>query len=136
LKSTAGSVVRFWNIALQLQNNGHTVVYVERRANGMMPQFSDARIRYYSSPTYSNLYADLIASLLFNVVILLRHCNCSVYYALKPAPNNGIPALIAKCMGKRILLDIDDLDYGYFDRGMSRIMSYVFSGIYPAFSVM
>jgi len=133
LKSTAGSVVRFWNIALQLQKKGHTVVYVERRANTMAPQFSDPNIRYYSSRTYSNLYIDLFMSALYNLIVLMRHCNCSVYYALKPAPNNGIPALIAKCMGKRILLDIDDLDYGYFGKGMRRTMSYFFFRHLPRF---
>jgi glycosyltransferase involved in cell wall biosynthesis len=99
----------------------------------MAPQFSNPDIRYYSSPTYTNLYIDLFMSAFYNMLILLRHCNCSVYYALKPAPNNGIPALVARCMGKRILLDIDDLDYGYFDKGMRRTMSYFFFRHLPRF---
>jgi glycosyltransferase involved in cell wall biosynthesis len=36
-------------------------------------------------------------------------------------------------MGKRILLDIDDLDYGYFDKGLRRTMSYLFFRHLPRF---
>ena len=135
LKSTAGSRSSFLEYCpANSRKKGHTIVYVERKANGMAPQFSDPHIRYYSSRTYSNLYVDLLMSALYNLFILLRHSNCSVYYALKPAPNNGLPALVAKCMGKWIMLDIDDLDYGYFDkRASADDVVFVFQAFTPFF---
>lgn len=130
--STSGSAIRFWNIASQLRNHGYKVVYVERAPKDSPPPVFEG-ISYYSSPKLNNLYIDIIVSLFFNLFIFFRHLDCSVYYALKPAPNNCLPALLAKLMGKRIFLDIDDLDYGYFDEGAKRTISRFFFDFFPRF---
>ena len=133
--STSGSAVRFWNIAHQLQLNGFKVVYVDRAPkNSPPPLFKN--IVYYSSPKLKNLYLDIFVSLLINLLILMRHFDCSIFYALKPAPNNCIPALIAKLCGKRIFLDVDDLDYGYFNTGIKRYISKFFFNLFPRYFEM
>jgi len=75
-------------------------------------------VTYLPCRTYGNLYLDIVLSLLHNLTVLMRHADCDIYYCLKPAPNNGIPALLARLLGKRIILDIDDLDHGYFPPGI------------------
>ncbi len=130
--STSGSAIRFWNIAGQLRNHGYKVVYVERAPKDSPPPVFKG-ISYYSSPKLNNLYVDIIVSLFFNLFIFIRHLDCSVYYALKPAPNNCLPALLAKLLGKRIFLDIDDLDYGYFNKGIKRTISQFFFDFFPRY---
>ncbi len=130
--STSGSAIRFWNIARQLHNHGYKVVYVERALKDSPPPVFKG-ISYYCSPKLKNLYVDILVSLFFNLFIFFRHIDSAIYYALKPAPNNCIPALMAKLLGKRIFLDIDDLDYGYFDKGAKRTISKLFFNFFPQF---
>jgi glycosyltransferase involved in cell wall biosynthesis len=54
---------------------------------------------------------------LFNILIFLIHRDCALYYTLKPAPNNGVVALLASILKKKLVLDIDDLDFAYFPEG-------------------
>jgi glycosyltransferase involved in cell wall biosynthesis len=128
--SVSGSAVRFWNIAQNLQSRGYDVVYVERRPKDA-PAPPLENIRNLSSPKLRNLFLDIILSTLFNLAVFIRHSNCSVFYALKPAPNNCIPALIAKFLGKEVILDIDDLDFGYIDPGFKRNISRFFFNYFP-----
>jgi glycosyltransferase involved in cell wall biosynthesis len=123
--SISGSAVRFWHIAQHLEKQGHSVVYVERVPPNSPPAHLKG-ITYIPCPTLGNLFLDIAFSLFFNLLVLVRHRDCSVFYALKPAPNNGIPALVARLAGKRIMLDIDDLDYGYFGPGFKRAISRFF----------
>ena len=128
--SVSGSAVRFWNIAQNLQSLGCDVVYVERRPKDA-PAPPLENIRHLSSPKLRNLFLDIILSTIFNLAVYIRHCTCSVFYALKPAPNNCIPALIAKFMGKKVILDIDDLDFGYIDPGFKHEVSRFFFNYFP-----
>jgi len=134
--SISGSAVRFWNIAQNLQRRGHMVVYVERRPKGAPPAQLEG-ILYLTTPKLNNLALDMLLSLLFNSAVLIRHHDFDIYYALKPAPNNCIPALIAKLMRKTVILDIDDLDYGYLDEGlMRRISRYFFHHLPRSFALV
>lgn len=128
--STSGSAIRFWHIARHLARRGHRVVYAERRPQGEPPPPFQS-VEYHSTPKLPNLYLDIVLSLTANLLLLARHFDCTIYYALKPAPNNGIPALVAKLMRKRVFLDIDDLDYGYFPPGLRRRLSKLFFDALP-----
>ena len=134
--NASGSSIRFWNIALELKKQGHSVVLVERKAGkNKKPIFFSSEIKYYASPSTGNLIGDILVSLIFNFAILLRHIDCTVFYALKPAPNNCIPALFARLIHKRTLLDIDDLDYAYwkpsFKRSFSKLYFDFFAKRFP-----
>lgn len=128
--SISGSAIRFWNIAQQLHERGHKVIYVERRPRGAPRPMLDG-VTYLTTRVRRNLYLDILVSLVYNLTVLLRNLDCSVYYALKPAPNNCIPALLAKLLGKRIFLDIDDLDYGYLPNGLRQRVSRFFFEYFP-----
>lgn len=117
--NASGSAIRFWNIALELQRNGHSVLYVDRKAAISSQLFHSDSIKYYSCPSTGILFLDIIISLIFNTAILFNNLDCHFFYALKPAPNNCIPALLAKVLGKKVLIDVDDLDYAYFS-GLKR----------------
>ncbi len=122
--NASGSSIRFWNIALQLSKQGHSVVLVERKGSAdKKPIFFSPEIRYYASPSTGNLIWDIFISLCYNLFILLRYFDCDIFYALKPAPNNCVPAFIAKLFGKKIILDIDDLDYAYWHKSLKRTIS-------------
>ena len=129
--STSGSAIRFWNIALQFKARGYTVVYIDRGSRTGRPLYQTEGITYRTGPKVSPLFLDILLSTLFNTYMLLRNCDCSVYYACKPAPNNGLPALIAKLLGKKILLDIDDLDYAFLPPGITRSVSRFFFHLFP-----
>jgi glycosyltransferase involved in cell wall biosynthesis len=131
--SASGSAIRFWNIAQQFKDQGFDVVYIDRNLRGQKPLYRIDGIRYSPSPVLKPLILDILVSALYNLFMLFRHLDCSVFYALKPAPNNCFAALIAKLIGKRVLLDIDDLDYEYFNPGLKRSFSRLFFIFFPKF---
>jgi glycosyltransferase involved in cell wall biosynthesis len=130
--SVSGSAIRFWNIARQFAGRGYTVIYSERSPKGAPAPLLPG-ISYKSTRVLPNLYLDILVSTISNLLLLLTNLDCSVYYALKPAPNNCIPALIAGILGKRIFLDIDDLDFAYFGPGLKRALSRFFFFLFPRF---
>jgi glycosyltransferase involved in cell wall biosynthesis len=129
----SGSAIRFTNIAVQLRRLGHTVVYVERDSPqvdlGPLPD----GIPTHRCPVTRNLVLDMVLSTCFNLWMLLRNLDSDIYYALKPGPNNCFPAMVARFLGKRIFLDVDDLDYGYFQGGVKLAVSRVFFDGFPRF---
>lgn len=129
--SASGSAIRFWNIAIELKRAGHEVIFVDRKAVNGKTLFTSDEIRYYNCFSTGKLLLDIIISLFFNTYILFRNINCDVFYALKPAPNNCIPALIAKLLGKRIVIDIDDLDYAYLESRLNRKLFRIFFDTLP-----
>ncbi|MBN1131038.1 MAG: glycosyltransferase [Chitinispirillaceae bacterium] len=131
--SQSGSAIRFWNIALRLRDGGYTVVYIDRGSRTGRPLFKKEGIVYRTGPTVSPLALDILLSTLFNLFMLLRHADCGLFYALKPAPNNCIPALFARLAGKKTMLDIDDLDYEYLPPGLKKTASRVFFRFFPRF---
>jgi glycosyltransferase involved in cell wall biosynthesis len=131
--SASGSAVRFWNLAAQFRAQGFTVVYTDRHAAGTKPLFQVDGITYSPSRTFSPLPLDILFSTVFTVALLLRHLDCRIFYALKPAPNNCCAALLARLMGKKIILDIDDLDYEYLKPGMKRTIAEFFFRFFPRF---
>jgi len=131
--SGSGSAIRFWNIAQALVEAGHEVVYSDRKASGVPDLHRCEKVRYAQCPSVGSKPFDILFSLIFFTLLFIRHINCSVYYALKPAPNNCIPALIAKLLGKRILLDVDDLDYAYLSPGKGRQLFRFFFDRFPRF---
>jgi glycosyltransferase involved in cell wall biosynthesis len=131
--STSGSAIRFWNIALQFKARGYTVVYSDRGSRSGKPLYKAEGIIYRPGRVISPLILDILLSTIFNVIMLVRHLDCGAYYALKPAPNNGIPALIAGLFGKKVVLDIDDLDFAYLAPGYKRHIYRFFFHFFPRF---
>lgn len=132
--SASGSAIRFWNIAQQFKDRGFDVVYIDRlERGGKGPLYQTGGITYSPSRSIRPLVLDILYSTFFNIVLLLRNFDAGVFYALKPAPNNCIAALIAKLLGKKVLLDIDDLDYEYLSPGLKKNISRFFFWMFPKF---
>jgi glycosyltransferase involved in cell wall biosynthesis len=131
--STSGSAIRFWNIALQFKARGYDVVYIDRGSRSGRHLYKAEGIMYCPGRIVSPLVFDMLLSTLFNLFMLLRHFDCTLFYALKPAPNNCIPALVARLLGKKVILDIDDLDYKYLPRGVKQTFSRFFFRLFPRF---
>ncbi|MCX7727298.1 MAG: hypothetical protein N2053_10675, partial [Chitinispirillaceae bacterium] len=131
--NASGSSIRFWNIAETLAKRGHQVVFTERLAKGDYKLYWSKNVKYYGCPSCGILILDIFFSLMFYLFILLRHFNCKVYYALKPAPNNCIPAFIAALFGKKIILDIDDLDYAYLNKNLIRKIGEIYFNLLSKF---
>lgn len=131
--SASGSAIRFWNIAASLVEAGHTVVYSDRKASGVDDLHRSSAVRYCQCPSTGIKPLDIFFSLLFFTLLFFRHMNCSVFYALKPAPNNCLPALLARCLGKKIVLDVDDLDYAYLKPGKSFEFFRFFFDLFPRY---
>jgi glycosyltransferase involved in cell wall biosynthesis len=131
--STSGSAIRFWNIALQFNARGYKVVFTDRGSRSGRYLYNADGIMYRPGRIVSPLFLDILFSTLFNLFLLLRHFDCTLFYALKPAPNNCFPALIARLLGKKTILDIDDLDYEYFSKGIKRTISRFFFHLFPRF---
>lgn len=129
--NASGSSVRFWNMAKALHDRGHRVVLAERRGRERIPLHHCPGVTYCSCPGTGMLLPDIVFSFLFYIALLLRHVDCNVFYALKPAPNNCLPALVAKCLGKKIILDVDDLDYAYLGGGIGRELFRRFFNVFP-----
>jgi len=131
--SASGSAIRFWNMAQQFKARGFEVVYVDREKKDSPSLYSVEGITYKPSPSKGPFFIDILFSTFYNIKILFENLDCSVYYALKPAPNNCIAALIAKLLGKKIILDIDDLDYEYLKPGLKQFLSRFFFRFFPMF---
>ncbi len=129
----SGSAIRFWNIAQALRERGHRVVYSDRIAKHTGPLHSCEGITYYGCPSSGVLALDILISFVFSMCVFIRHIDCTVFYALKPAPNNCIPALAARLLGKKIILDVDDLDYAYLKGGPARTVFRLFFDLFPRF---
>lgn len=131
--SQSGSAIRFWNIAIGLRAAGLDVVYSDRAGRGSAPLYRKAGITYCPSPRVPSLVLDILVSTVYSIVLLLRNLDASLYYALKPAPNNCCAALLARFLGKKIILDIDDLDYEYLRPGLKRSLSKFSFALFPRF---
>lgn len=131
--STSGSAIRFWNIALQFKAHGYNVVYIDRGSRSGRHLYQADGIEYRPGRIVSPLFLDIFLSTLYNLFMLMINLNCDLFYALKPAPNNCFPALIARLLGKKVILDIDDLDYEYLPQGTKRTISRFFFRLFPRF---
>ncbi|HLV32203.1 MAG TPA: glycosyltransferase [Chitinispirillaceae bacterium] len=130
--STCGSAIRFWNIALHLKQKGHDVVFIDRKSKNGESLYCSDQIKYHSCYSTGNQFVDIFVSVFFNILIFFKNIDCEVFYALKPAPNNCFPALISRLLGKKIILDVDDLDYAYLSGVNGRIFSFFFN-LFPRF---
>ncbi len=131
--SASGSAIRFWNIARALRDEGHDVVLADRKTRGGGRLHYCEGIRYHGCFSTGAMLPDIVISFFYYCFLLLKYRDCSVFYALKPAPNNCIPALLARVAGKKTLLDVDDLDYAYLGAGFGAAVFRRFFDFFPRF---
>lgn len=99
LAEDTGGAIRAAYIREALVRCGHEVVYVKPLEKTRPLKFDFL----LSLPSYT--WAALTTA-------------CDVAMAIKPYPNTGIPLLIRKMLGTKIVMDVDDLDYAYREGGI------------------
>jgi len=130
LTDQSGSGVRFWGIAQELAQLGHSVFFIERtvKKNG---RANSRAVGYDSTLDTGLLWLDILRATLFNIrrgLPLRPH----LVFVLKPFPNTCIPALLfKKILGSKIILDVDDLDFAYYSRGLMHVLAHMCFKVFP-----
>ncbi|MDH3976561.1 MAG: glycosyltransferase [Deltaproteobacteria bacterium] len=99
LAEDTGGAIRAAYIREALERCGHDVVYVKPLKKTRPLKFDFL----LSLPSYT--FAALTTP-------------CHVAMAIKPYPNTGLPLLLRKMLGTKIVIDVDDLDYAYREGGI------------------
>lgn len=129
LTSRSGSAIRFWSICRELGRLGHRVWFMERAPA------SDRKIApnvtHLRSPVIGpSLLLDIMLATVLNTVraVFIRP---DIVFALKPLPNSCLPALAKRWGGAKIVLDVDDLDYEYYQEGLLKRIVKLFYSVFP-----
>jgi glycosyltransferase involved in cell wall biosynthesis len=120
LTGDSGSSIRFWNMACAIAGPDREITFLERKPAGVAGK-SHPHVVYETSGE-SRFLPVSIANSLRAGLRLVRSKRWDSVYALKPMPNVVLPALLARRRGGRIVLDVDDLDFEYYPRGLIRAM--------------
>jgi len=130
LTERSGSGVRFWSISNELARQGYSLFFLERSI-GKNGRGGKSELQYRSTVDTGMLWVDVLRATLLNLYqgfVFRPHW----VFALKPMPNNCLPALFLKYIFKgKIILDIDDLDFEYYPRGPRRHLVRFFLQLFP-----
>ncbi len=129
LTNDSGSGKRLWSIACELGKLGHRVHFLERAKTGKRKKTEN--VVYNCSPIISfSLILEILIALVYNSFYSL-FIRADVVFVLKPLPNSCIPGLLKKLLGAKVIIDIDDLDYEYYEQGLWKKMLRFFYGFFP-----
>lgn len=105
----SGTGIRISNIARSLAEKGHAVAMtgIGPRPDGL------EKVRYIKIPDMGNRALALLLSLAVNSVVCLME-RPDVLFASKTLPNSVLPVLLCPGKGRIKMLDLDDLEYGYW----------------------
>jgi len=129
LTNRSGSAIRFWNICRELGRLEHRVCFLERAPAS--EKKSATNVTYLRSPMVNwSLPLEILLSTVYNV-LRSTFIPADVVFALKPLPNSCLPALLKKLGGAKIILDIDDLDYEYYQDGLLKKIVRLCYDVFP-----
>ncbi|HEB41590.1 MAG TPA: glycosyltransferase [Candidatus Dependentiae bacterium] len=133
LTNDSGSGKRLWSIARELGRLGHCVHYLERAKKGTKKVAQN--VVYHSSPVIaSSLVLEIFVALIYNTVYCL-FIRADIVFVLKPLPNSCIPGLLKRVLGAKIIVDVDDLDFEYYEQGLwKKIVHFCFNYFPPLFN--
>jgi glycosyltransferase involved in cell wall biosynthesis len=115
----SGSALRFRALAGALARRGHDVHLLEPARPGSRPETPPGVVRHPCPrlPVRPELQAPLWLLHGVGAVVRLRPEVC---WSLKALPNAFLPALLARRLGARLAVDLDDLDEAYYPPGVAR----------------
>lgn len=131
LTTDSGGSVTSWSIAEQLANLGHKVFFTER---GFLnsPKRNSSSVKYLRSiDIVPVLPLNILVSMIFNTLAVL-FIRADVVFTLKPLPNACFPAMVAKLLGAKTILHINDLDHEFYKGIFKKIMCF-FYRFFPRF---
>ena len=78
----------------------------------------------YVEPPFNSMpfMLDFLLSMFYYFFMLMNR-KYDYVFVVKPYPNTVIPALMLKAQGARLIIDIEDLDYGYRGGALSAVIS-------------
>jgi len=105
----SGTGIRISNIARSLAEKGHqvTLTGIGSRPAGL------ENVRYQKVPDSGNRVLTLLLSLFINLWAVMTH-RAEVLLCSKALPNSALPAFFFLSGGTVKVLDLDDLEYGYW----------------------
>jgi|GEM_PF-508528 len=115
----SGSALRFRGIAGALARRGHDVHLLEPFARDENPETPAGVTRHPCPRLSGSPESQALLWLAYGIAAVVRS-RPRIVYALKPLPNVWIPLRLGWLMGARTALDIDDLDFAYYPRGIRR----------------
>lgn len=131
LTEQSGGGVRFWSIAREMANRGHSLFFLERTIAENYRRRKEG-IQYRSSKEIGVLWLDILRATWLNLFhgLVFRP---KYVFALKPLPNTCIPAILLKYIFKcKIILDVDDLEFEYYPYGFRRRLIRFFFRLFPS----
>ena len=91
----------------------------------------DNEVEYITPPFKSMVFMlDFFLSFFYYFFKILNK-QYKIIIIIKPYPNTVIPCLLLKPRGAKIIIDIDDLDYGYRNSFISKIIKFFQSFLIP-----
>jgi glycosyltransferase involved in cell wall biosynthesis len=115
----SGSALRFRGIAGALARRGHDVHLLEPFARDENPETPPGVTRHPCPRLPGSPESQALLWLVHGVWAVLGS-RPRIVYALKALPNVWCPLRLAWLMGARTALDVDDLDFAYYPRGIRR----------------
>ena len=115
----SGSALRFRGIAGALARRGHDVHLLEPFGRGENPETPPGVTRHPCPRLSGSPESQALLWLAYGKWAVIR-ARPRIVYALKPLPNVWIPLRVAWLIGARTALDVDDLDFAYYPRGLRR----------------
>lgn len=129
LTEQSGSGKRLWSICRELGKSGNRIHFLERAAPNKRKKAKN--VIYHCSPLVPfSLAIEIFLALLYNIAHSF-FTRADIVFVLKPFPNSCIPALFKKLLGAKIIVDLDDLDFEYYNKGLSRSIVHLFYKIFP-----
>lgn len=130
LTTKGGGAITSWDISKQLGALGHQVVFIERAAIND-PQKTAPSVKYLRSiDIFPLLPLNILSSFFFNTLVVF-FARPDLVLALKPLPNSCLPALIAKLIGAKTIIHINDLDYEFYPKGVVKTVQKFFYRLFP-----
>ena len=102
-----------------MARRGHDVHLLEPFARGENPETPAGVTRHPCPRLSGSPESQALLWLAYGKWAVLR-VRPRIVYVLKPLPNVWIPLRVAWLMGARTALDVDDLDFAYYPRGIRR----------------
>ena len=104
----SGSGIRIFNIAKELSKKNDVIL------TGIGNKKSDmGNVKYIGIPKMKSRLLTHFVSLIMNSIVVKTN-RADFVISSKTLPSSCIPAIISRIAGRKIIVDVDDLEYGYW----------------------
>ena len=130
LTTKGGGAITSWDISKQLGALGHKVFFIERATLNDSKKQAPS-VKYLRSIDFFPLLPLNILGATFLNTLKVFFVKPDLVLALKPLPNSCFPAIIAKLIGAKTIIHINDLDYEFYARGIVKAVMKCFYRLFP-----